>query len=331
MASIRKKIPPPRKLTAPVLKIDREKIVARERQPHKPDRAILAQQFRESTQRELDQVVSVPDLGNIADKVAQVAAIVFPVQMASVAKYSNPILLSLGITNMWRQWMLIKRTRSGTGLLQILRRWKVWAAYFRHYRIYKQKCQERRKQFLRDKMAEAEIASRKHDLRSVYNIVRSLAPKAPRKRTQLKGKEGSLLSRTEEADVFCEHFKKKFTSTDEWSFNANLLYTGTEIRTYSELQLVDETQLQQDLLKAPLRKAVPPGHPPSAIWRLCADLAATTIATTLSGSWNNGPISIPQGWSDAHLVLINKPGKTGRDPNHHRPIGLQDQLGKITF
>ena len=189
----------------------------------------------------------------------------------------------------------------------------------------------KKKQYLRDKMAEAEIASRKHDLRSVYNIVRSLAPKAPRRRTQLKGKEGSLLSRTEEATLFCAHFKQKFTCTDAWRFDANLLYDSSELGECSELQLVDAAQLQQDLLKAPLRKAVPPGHPPSATWRLCADLAATTIATTLNGSWMHGPISVPQGWSDAHLVLIKKPGKTGRDPNHHRPIGLQDLRGKTTF
>ena len=131
--------------------------------------------------------------------------------------------------------------------------------------------------------------------------------------------------------LFCEHFKQKFTSTDAWRFDANLLYDSSATRDRSELQLVDAAQLQQDLLKAPLRMAVPPGHPPSATWRLCADLAATTIATTLNGSWTYGPISVPQGWSDAHLVLIKKPGKTGRDPSRHRPIGLQDQLGKVTF
>ena len=42
-------------------------------------------------------------------------------------------------------------------------------------------------------------------------------------------------------------------------------------------------------------------------------------------------ISVPHGWWDGHLVLIKKPGKTGRGPNHHGPIGLQDQLGKLTF
>ena len=74
-----------------------------------------------------------------------------------------------------------------------------------------------------------------------------------------------------------------------------------------------------------------PAAEASATWRLCADLAATTIANILNGCWDVGPITIPQGWSDARLVLIKKPDKTGKDPNRHRPIGLQDQLGKIAF
>ena len=41
--------------------------------------------------------------------------------------------------------------------------------------------------------------------------------------------------------------------------------------------------------------------------------------------------AIPQNWSDAHLVLIRKPAKSGKEAGHYRPIGLQDQLGKLTF
>ena len=81
----------------------------------------------------------------------------------------------------------------------------------------------------------------------------------------------------------------------------------------------------------PLCKGRPAWSPTSTIWRLCADLAATTAERVLDGCWTNGPIQVPQGWSDAHLVLIKKPGKTGRDPNHHRPISIQDKLGKLTL
>ena len=299
--------------------IDREKIIECARKPDNPANSELLQQLRCGIQRTLDQVASVQDLGNIADQIGKVAETAFPFRKPSAIKYAYPILLPLGITNMWKQRMLIKRTRSGKGLKDMLRRWKIWAAYFRQYRAFKNQCQERKKQYLCDKMVEAEFASRKHDLRSVYNIARSLAPKAPRKRTQLKGEEGSLLSRAEEAILFCEHFKKKFTSVDAGCFDARTLYTSSVACDNSKLQLVDGAQLQQDLLKAPLRKAVPPGHPPSATWRLRADL---------SGSWEAGPITIPHGWSDAHLVLIKKPGKLGETPITVDPLDCRISLVK---
>ena len=36
-------------------------------------------------------------------------------------------------------------------------------------------------------------------------------------------------------------------------------------------------------------------------------------------------------WSNAHLVLIKKPGTCGKEPDHYRFIGLQDQFGKLTL
>ena len=200
-ASIRKRVPPPRKQATPNKKIDREQIIACTRAPDDPGNAAQIHRFRCKTQQILDSVASVQDLGNIATRVAEVAEAVFPVRKQEIVKYSNPILLSMGITNMWRQWMAIKRTNKGKSLRDMLNKWKVWAAYLRQFRAHKKQCQERKKQYLQDKMKEAELASRKHDLRSVYNIVRSLAPKAPRARTQLKGKDGGMLSRAEEAEV----------------------------------------------------------------------------------------------------------------------------------
>ena len=47
--------------------------------------------------------------------------------------------------------------------------------------------------------------------------------------------------------------------------------------------------------------------------------------------WTEDSATVPQHWSDAHLVLIRKPAKTGKEAGHYRPIGLQDQLGKLTF
>ena len=91
------------------------------------------------------------------------------------------------------------------------------------------------------------------------------------------------------------------------------------------------TALEDSLSHAPLRKAVPPGHPPSSIWRLCSDIVADKVCQVIDHQWTETSTVIPQPWSDAHLVLIRKPAKSGKEAGHYRPIGLQDQLGKLTF
>ena len=136
-------------------------------------------------------------------------------------------------------------------------------------------------------------------------------------------------TKMEEAEIFCKYFSTKFTSQDDWSYqptvnNHNEHDAGGEVD-------IDAAQLTQLLMAAPLRKAVPTGHPPTPIWHLCADLAATKLEQVINSGWLKAPIRIPQGWSDAYLVLIRKPGKCGKEPGHHRPIGLQDQVGKLVF
>ena len=205
------------------------------RAPDDPGNAAQIHRFRSKTQQILDSVASVQDLGSVATRIAEVAEAVFPLRKQEIVKYSNPILLSMGITNMWRQWIAVKRTSKGKSLRDMLNRWKVWAAYLRQYRARKQQCRERKKQYLQDKMREAELASSNHDLRTV----RSLAPKAPRARTQLKGKDGGMLSRAEEAEVFCEHFKQKFTSANAWRYDAAALYLNNIERSQNSQQLID--------------------------------------------------------------------------------------------
>ena len=121
-------------------------------------------------------------------------------------------------------------------------------------------------------MKEAQRASAAMDLRGVYQVVRCLAPKAPRRLTQLRGPQHQMHTRTEEAEIFCQYFSTKFTSKDDWSCQPTD-HNHSEHDAGGEVG-IDASQLTQLLMAAPLRKAVPPGHPPSAIWRLCADITA---------------------------------------------------------
>ena len=91
-------------------------------------------------------------------------------------KYQNPVSLVSGITSMWRQWIRIKRSPAACNLREMINRWKIWATYYKHQKAHKQRCRARKKQYLIDKMKEAQRASAAMDLRGVYQVVRCLKP-----------------------------------------------------------------------------------------------------------------------------------------------------------
>ena len=82
------------------------------------------------------------------------------------------------------------------------------------------------------------------------------------------------------------------------------------------------------ILQVPRRKAAPAGHPPSATWRICADLISPWLCRTLRTAWHSTSIEVPQAWTNVDLALVPKPEKSGREPKDYRPIGLACPLGK---
>ena len=47
--------------------------------------------------------------------------------------------------------------------------------------------------------------------------------------------------------------------------------------------------------------------------------------------WQSKQPVVMKRWRAAWLALIPKPAKTGSNPSHWRPIGLQDALGKASL
>ena len=191
--------------------------------------------------------------------------------------------------------------------------------------------------YILEQMSTAEQAARSHNQRLLYQVVRSLAPKSRRGRPPLRDNQGQMMTRSEEATCFHQRFTAKFTAGD--SEMVALQYVegdakhhdhNTSNTSHAEPQLTPQA-LENQLSRAPLRKAVPPNYPPSSIWRLCSDIVAEKVSCVIEQQWNATSKVVPQHWSDAHLVLIRKPAKTGKEAGHYRPIGLQDQLGKLTF
>ena len=125
----------------------------------------------------------------------------------------------------------------------------------------------------------AEQAASSHNQRLLYKVVRSLAPKAKRGRPQLRDANGQIMTRGEEATCFQQYFTAKFTACNDGT--AALQDTecgespsGIPLGASPDRPHLSPQTLEHHLSHAPLRKAVPPDHPPSSIWRLCSDIVA---------------------------------------------------------
>ena len=307
VASLRAYIPRPAKTPARTSTIDRERIIECSKDPHNPESAALITSLRDKLPSCLPEISKIEDITRLPHLVADIAGDVFS-RHELPTKYQNPVSLVSGITSMWRQWMRIKRSLAACGLREMIYRWKIWTAYCRHQKAHKQRCRARKKQYLIDKMKQAQRASAAMDLSGVYQVVRSLAPKAPRRMTQLRGPQAKCTPGRRKLRYFVSI--SAISSRPRMNGVINRLNIINEHDTGREVG-IDAAQLTQLLMTAPLRKAVPTGHPPSAIWRLCADITANKLEQVINSGWLNAPIPIPQGWSDAYLVLIRKPGKSG--------------------
>ena len=55
------------------------------------------------------------------------------------------------------------------------------------------------------------------------------------------------------------------------------------------------------------------------------------IDSLIASMWVQGPARIPRLWTDAWLIFLQKPAKSGEEAKHYRPIGLQCPAGKVAI
>ena len=201
--------------------------------------------------------------------------------------------------------------------------WKAWKAFNAHHKRHQAACREARRNVLLQATEEAKTCAYKHDSRGVYQIIRRIAPKQSRQRLQLRAADGRMLTPTEEADALEEHFAGRFRET-----NLCLLRQAMGPWPAAEAPSLNPELLRDQLMQTPRRKAVPCNHPPSAVWRCCADIIAPWVCDMLRALWATDQVMVPSSWADVDLALVPKPAKAGRKPEDHRPIGLSCPLGK---
>ena len=221
-----------------------------------------------------------------------------------------------GVSVMWKLFrQMRKQDRSIRGMWNA---WKAWARFHRAYKAHKKRCQALKKAWRMDALQRVEEAAHRGDSYAVHKIVRQLAPKVARVSMQLR-RDGQMLNPKQELEWLCEFFTDRFRSQEA---------PTSDQHTLSQPFSVSLESVERAISLIPLRKSVPRGVAPGVAWRAVADIVTPIIQREIEQLWRGGTIRVPQGWADACLFLLHKPGTTGKEPKHWRPIGLQDPVGK---
>ena len=283
-------------------------------------------QLRQMVRHEMQKLEHPTQLAQVPHIVSRACAQLFPAKCADTTKQAiwQDAGVVASVRETWRLWRSM-RAVEGRTLVSMFRKWSFLARHLKARKLQRKLSKQTRRQKLLAYVDQAAEAASKHDVRRLYEVVNKLS-RPRQKRVALRGPHNELLSAEEEADLLASHFSILFKAVYEEDVALQKLPWSTE----GNIQL-DEYALSCACAAAPLRKAVPPGHPPSAVWRLIAQETAITVSRVVNQAWLRGTASVPRGWSDAFLVLLPKPDKNGADPKHLRPVGLQDQVGKLTL
>ncbi|CAE7224369.1 unnamed protein product [Symbiodinium natans] len=203
-------------------------------------------------------------------------------------------------------------------LSRLFRGWKATVALRKQVKIAEKQCKEKKREDILQLLQKAEQAADNGDQRTVYQVVRRLAPWQPRQRVMIKDPSGRLLTLQQEHEALVSYSEDLFAPDTEQPAREeqglNLVFTVEEI----------ESQLKS----IKIGKAVPPGVAPASAWRLAAPQVARLLKMAFDQHSHQPGITLPLQWTDAWIVWLPKPGKDPCEPSSLRPIGLMSPDAK---
>ena len=272
------------------------------------------------------EIQQCSDLESVHEALIRIGAQVYPKNTQVKLRTWQQSESKFRIQNMWKAFREM-RTRRGGGMQEAFRAWREWSHFQNMYKAYKEHAKQLRRQRVHEIMERAQISAQKHDQRGLYQAVYELAPKtAAKQRKKIRDKNGGILSASAMAQELVSHFRERFQSRDARELE---LHKSTR-RLQHAVQLGSDA-LQDELGKIPFRKAVPKHLASGVLWRACRHSLSHKIDSLIASMWVQGPARIPRLWTDAWLIFLQKPAKSGEEAKHYRPIGLQCPAGKVAI
>ncbi|CAE7894335.1 Pol [Symbiodinium microadriaticum] len=228
---------------------------------------------------------------------------VFPPMQQTDTRISAQVPYRASARQTWHLYAQMRRPRVAT-IAAMLHKWKLQVAFARASRALRQQSRELKRAAFANKLLQAEAAAQRGDQRTLFQIVRSLAPSSGRIFSRLRDSEGAFLSRSAEAQALVEQGKATYAQ-------------------HADRPL-------EDCLQA--TKAVPRHMAPAAAWKLCAS-SSSSIGPLFGESFRKhftaGALGHLHGdLTDAQMVMLPKVGKSPHILENLKPIGLMGPPSK---
>lgn len=221
------------------------------------------------------------------------------------------------ILNKWEHRRRMLRPGKGD-LKDVFQKWFHVIHFQQLKRSHKKQAKVIRQQQFKEIVQTAAEAAAQHDTHKLFNLINRCAPKQPRKQIQLRNHAGQLASPVESAAIMY-----KFVA-DTWAGPSSLDLT------FVQAPGVPFTihQPQKALSMIPITRAVAKPFAPGIVWRQHAAFLAPILHDQLRFWWSHNPPLIPSSWRNGWLFMIPKPSRPPVQPDHLRPLALQEPVGK---
>ena len=221
------------------------------------------------------------------------------------------------VLNKWqhRSQMLNIRSCTGAGVFRV---WYHWSRFTILKRAHRRHAAQVRHANFCDMIQTAEIAAQKHDMHKMFSLINTHAPKAARRRIQIRNADGHIANPSEELKIL-----QAFVQ-DVWGGPTHIPLH------FSQAPGVPFTisELARALSCIPLNRAVAHPFAPGIAWRFNSAAIAPILHDILGIWWGTNPPYLPQCWKDGWMILLGKPQKPPTSHYNLRPIALQDPIGK---
>ena len=214
---------------------------------------------------------------------------------------SNPIVQHLWQKRREAEYVAVRPPRAPEGgtldenpwwhyKSRLFRGWKATIELRKQVKKAEKQCKEKKREEILQLLHKA---ADNGDQRTVYQVVRRLAPWQPRRRVMIKDPQGRLLTLQQEHEALVSYSEDLFAPD-----------TDQPDRTEQGLQLVFTVQeIESQLKSIKIGKAVPPNVAPASVWRLAATQVAELLKLAFEHSHQPG-ITLPIQWTDAWIVWL---------------------------